>query len=170
MPPEMPTPTANAPAAGGVPGAGPSASAIATPSAAYRYAWVFLVGILGYLAISAVLLSAYVITEGRGFFVPMQWPTLSFVRLFAAPTFLASFLPFAAVHAVATVFRMRITTRSAALAGAAMGALGGWAICGKGAQSCFSPFGAFPLLGWYIVACCMLTAVFYQRNARKNGF
>ena len=138
------------------------------PYAMKRYAWVLLTGVLGYLVISAVLLSAYVITEGRGFFIPMQWPTLWFIQLFAAPTFLASFLPFVGVHMVASAFRMHISPRAAALAGAAMGALGGWTICGG--QGCFGPFGTFPLLGWYIVACCLLSALFYQLNARKHGF
>jgi hypothetical protein len=135
---------------------------------ARRYAWVLLTGVLGYLAISAVLLSAYVLTEGRGFFIPMRWPTLSFVQLFAAPTFLAGFLPFAGVHMIATAMKMRITPRSAALAGAAMGAMAAWAICGR--QGCFSPFGAYPLLGWYVMASCLFSALFYQLNARKHGF
>lgn len=133
-----------------------------------QYAWVLLVGVLGYLAISAVLLSAYVLTEGRGFFIPMHWPTLSFIQLFGAPTFLAAFLPFAGVHMLATAMRLRITPRSAAIAGAALGALAGWAICGR--QGCFSPFGTYPLLGWYIVACGLFSALFYQLNARKYGF
>ena len=161
MPPEMPTPTVT-PSAGSAP--------LHAMSPGRRYLRVLLVGTLGYLAISAVLLSAYVVTEGRGFFVPMRWPTLGFIRLFAAPTFLASFLPFVAVHMVATALRMRITPRSASAAGAAMGAVGGWAICGKGQAGCFSPFGGFPLLGWYIVACCLFSALFYQLNARKHGF
>jgi len=147
----------------------PTAAASPMPSVslARRYAWVLLTGTLGYLAISAVLLSAYVVTEGRDFFVPMQWPTLGFVRLFAAPTFLAGYLPFVAAHLIATALRMRITPRAAALSGAAMGGMAAWAICGR--QGCFSPFSGYPLLGWYIVACCLFSALFYQLNARKNG-
>ena len=137
-------------------------------STARRYLWVLLTGVLGYLAISAVLLSAYVLTEGRGFFIPMTWPTLSFIQLFAAPTFLAAFVPFVGVHLIATALRMHITPRSAALAGAALGAMAGWGICGR--QGCFGPFGTFPLLGWYIAACCLFSALFYQLNARKHGF
>ena len=139
-----------------------------SPSFARRYAWVVLTGVLGYLAISAVLLSAYVVTEGRGFFVPMRWPTLSFVRLFAAPTFLAGFLPFVVAHLIATALNMRITPRAAAFSGAAMGAMAAWTICGR--QGCFSPFSSYPLLGWYIAACCLFSGLFYQLNARKQGF
>ena len=135
---------------------------------ARAYAWVLLTGVLGYLAISAVLLSAYVLTEGRGFFIPMTWPTLGFIQLFAAPTFLAAFVPFVGLHMIATVLRLHATPRSAALAGAAMGALAGWTICGR--QGCFSPFGSYPLLGWYILMCSLFSALFYQLNARKHGF
>ena len=90
---------------------GPAPPATTPVPLARRYAWVLLTGVLGYLAISAVLLSAYVLTEGRGFFIPMRWPTLSFVQLFGAPTFLAGFLPFAGIHMVATALKMRITRR-----------------------------------------------------------
>ena len=147
---------------------GPAPPATTPVPLARRYAWVLLTGVLGYLAISAVLLSAYVLTEGRGFFIPMRWPTLSFVQLFGAPTFLAGFLPFAGIHMVATALKMRITPRSAALAGAALGAMAAWAICGR--QGCFGPFGAYPLLGWYVMASCLFSALFYQLNARKHGF
>ena len=148
----------------------PPRAAPSTPPSpgARRYAWVLLTGVLGYLAISAVLLSAYVLTEGRGFFIPMRWPTLSFIQLFGGPTFLAAFVPFVGVHMIATAMRMHVTPRSAAAAGAAMGALAGWSICGR--QGCFGPFGTFPLLGWYITACCLFSALFYQLNARKHGF
>ena len=149
------------------PAAAPQASA-PLASIGRRYAWVLLTGVLGYLAISAILLSAYVLTEGRGFFIPMRWPTLSFVQLFGAPTLLAGFLPFVAAHMIATTLQMRITPRAAAIAGGAMGAMAAWAICGR--QGCYSPFGAYPLLGWYIAACCLLSALFYQLNARKHGF
>jgi hypothetical protein len=183
MPPEPPTPaTARPPAVPTGQTAGelivpagdggtatpPSASTTTRASAAKHYAWVLLTGVLGYLAISAVLLSAYVLTEGRGFFIPMTWPTLSFIQLFAAPTFLAAFVPFAGVHMIATAMKMRITPRSAAIAGAALGAMAGWAICGR--QGCFGPFGTYPLLGWYIAACGLFSALFYQLNARKHGF
>ena len=54
MPPEMPTPTAAAGATSVSARAAPSpAASSVAPSASYRYAWVFLVGTLGYLAISA---------------------------------------------------------------------------------------------------------------------
>ena len=171
--PKMPDPSSSGgqppgPAAPVKPvGTGPGG--VAQPAyAAHRYAWVLLTGILGYLAISAGLLSAYVLTEGRGFFIPMKWPTWSFIQLFAAPTFLAAFVPFVGVHMIATALRLHITPRSAALAGGAMGAMAGWAICGR--QGCFGPFGTFPLLGWYIAVSCLFSALFYQLNARKHGF
>lgn len=158
----------NEPSTAMTPPAGSGGGSPSLPSVGRRYAWVLLTGVLGYLVISAVLLSAYVITEGRGFFIPMRWPTLAFVQLFAAPTFLAGFVPFAGAHMVATALKMRITPRSAAISGAAMGAMAAWAICGR--QGCFGPFGSYPLLGWYIAACCLLSALFYQLNARKQGF
>ena len=171
---ETPAPPGSQPVGTAPPPAGGAATSADAPpthrpaSFAHAYAWVLLTGILGYLAISAVLLSAYIITEGRGFFIPMTWPTLGFIRLFAGPTFLAAFVPFVGVHMIASALRMHIAPRSAAVAGAAMGALAAWQICGR--QGCFSQFGSYPLLGWYIVMCCLLSALFYQLNARRHGF
>jgi hypothetical protein len=147
----------------------PDPPAPAKPASRVKaYLWVLLTGTLGYLVISAVLLSAYLLTQGDRFLVPDRMPSLSFIQLFGAPTFLAAFVPFAGTHMIASALGMRITTSAAVIAGTAMGSLGAWAICGR--QGCFSAYGAFPLLGWHILAACMLTALFYQLNARKHGF
>jgi hypothetical protein len=132
------------------------------------YLRVLLIGTLGYIVISSVLLSAYLLTQGDAFLIPSRAPSLMFIQLFAAPTFLAAFLPFAGVHMVASALRWPISSLAATTAGGLMGGLAAWAICGQ--QGCFGAYGSMPLLGWYIVAATMLSALFYQLNARKHGF
>jgi len=137
-------------------------------SKAVAYLRILAAGTLGYIVIAAILLSAYLLTQGDAFLVPTRTPSLAFIQIFGAPTFVCAFVPFAVTHAVATHFRWPISPLSATLAGGLMGALAGWYICGR--QGCFTPFGSLPLLGWYIVATTALSALFLQLYARKKGF
>ena len=130
------------------------------------YLMCMMTGFLGYFVIAAVLVAAYVLIQGRGFFIPMTWSNLGFI--FMGAIFASAFAPFMGLHLIATALRLQISPLSAAIAGAAIGALAGYAICGR--EACFGPAGSLPLMGWYIVAIVALSALFYDLNAEKRGF